>query len=659
MKVPKVAKAAGILGVSFVAGLLAHALSNRSQNSTTDRNVPTNSQIVATQQDVRTSSFDPQSELAALPLLSNEESLAKLAEWMSSPHALAQQYELYDAVGRTRTEEFPTIDATLLDRDDELSREARATLIARWLYEEPGSLLRHRHNMKGRWRGSAYYNLDTIFRILVSDSVSAAHSLLQQLETDGAELRLEYRELYQALLSLQPSVETKAAMLFAVEGASRVGVSLERDDLQPRISVAEVKEALLPENQAAAPHRARNLFTKLAQSDTDAAMQLALEVDNPEVRDEFLNIALPLYAKSDPANTVWIIGELFEDKRRNAVHGFANALAIALETDPSSVDLWYRSDLSEEEANSRLFEVLQMGAGSRPGLLPLINRLPPSNFRDQHMRAALSSLAYQDVEKAEAWIAQNLDSSTADRFRLDIIGPSYRKDPETTLAFFNSLPNSPEKTEATRQLTAIWANENFGEAIEWATQNPDADVRRMALQTLAHHWVETDLDSAIAFLNSETDPATQQQFRNTISRTVLNYQSPEGALKYLDSLPEGTDNDAFYHQAFDLMAIEDPLAALSAVQDRNLSARSTQYSYQAIARRWLRSDPEVAAPALLSAGGEISSSSLYAIAEAYRSYDPLALEGLSESIADPQLKESFDNAIEQARIHYSRANSHW
>lgn len=648
MEIPKHGFIVLGITVALAAGFAVGGFLNRSQSSTTKKLTYTYPEPV-TSQETKSKTTDPEAVIASLPILRREESLAKINAWINSPHALAQQFELYDAVGRSKIVDFPSIDTVLLERDDAYSNEARATLIVRWIYDDPASLLRHRYSAENAWRGSAYYNLDTLISNLVSKSVSQTQALLSELEATGANLNYEYRVLYLALQKLPPTEDVKEAMLFAIDGASRVGLSLEQPNPVPAATIADVRAALRPEALAAAPHEARNLFLQLAQSDIDSAIELTFEVEDPNLYSQFLNIALPLYAKSEPQNAVWMVFELFDPKNRATSHAFVNALATAVETDPSTVNALYRSGKAEAETNARLFELLQLGGGYRPGLLPLIARLPDSQFRTQNLNSSLSTLARQNIQQAENWITDNLSGEEAEHFRLSIIGMSFTHDPVAALDLFENAPSSQQKSEAARQLAFQWGNENLQEAIDWATDHSDPNVRKTALQALAARWVESDPEAALAFIERESDADIRRTIQDTISQNILNYRSPSAAIEYLDSLPKDTNTDSFYHQAFNLIAVEDPLAALRAAQDRGPKNRSTNFAYQDIARRWLRLDPEDASRSLLAAGGDIAFSSLNAIAETYRQYDPVALEGLANSITDPELKKAFENTIKQGR----------
>jgi hypothetical protein len=402
------------------------------------------------------------------------------------------------------------------------------------------------------------------------------------------------------------------------------------------LKLSQIMAADDPDHKAEDLNR---LGREVATGDPEEALALAENIDGEADRVVFVRGAFEAWAARDPraaaayANTHFPAGELRSETIRVSVAQWAR-------TDPRAAFEWMEASLSgplKEEALVALAQgwsqrspaqaagwFVETGSTSQPLLSAIAGtwaRQDPaaaiqwaSGLNDQASRgvgltSALGELARQDPSAAAAAAAPFLDAggpggaaaAVPDLATVlaDIWGNA---DPSAAASWVRRLPPGASQVEAAATLATVWAASDISAAVAWSDTIADPPLKAAVIANLGTSWGAIEPDRALAWLDSLPAGTALRGTMGALNSWAAT--DPIGLGDWISQLAPGARNDLARRSLGDVLADQDPMAALELATGM---ADPVQQS-DAVARYYRqlhRTDPASASAWLLSEGSRL------------------------------------------------------
>jgi hypothetical protein len=198
------------------------------------------------------------------------------------------------------------------------------------------------------------------------------------------------------------------------------------------------------------------------------------------------------------------------------------------------------------------------------------------------LSAIAGTWARQDPSAAVKWAAQLPDSVNRDVGLTSALGEMARHDPAAAALaatpFLQPDPASETTTSPVRDLATvladIWGNADPAAAAGWVRQLPPGQAQLEAAGTLATVWAASDITAAVAWSATIDDPSLKSAVVAHLG-TTWGAIEPDRALAWLDSLPpesaaRGTQG------ALNSWAATDPVGLADWIEQLSPGARNDQ-----------------------------------------------------------------------------------
>ena len=197
------------------------------------------------------------------------------------------------------------------------------------------------------------------------------------------------------------------------------------------------------------------LFSSMAAKDPDKAFARLAELDDPQERQMALNgIAQTAYDDASRSRLMEEISKLPDaNERKEASAAILGQLAMM---DPDQAVKMTASLPADErkEATQRVGTMLMMSDPERGAAYMLENAEP--NDKKQVYQQIVSQWVHADANKAGAWLGQQPQTPDLDGARFSFATQVAARDPESAMAWANTVTEENQRTMAVEQVYNTW-----------------------------------------------------------------------------------------------------------------------------------------------------------------------------------------------------------
>jgi hypothetical protein len=305
------------------------------------------------------------------------------------------------------------------------------------------------------------------------------------------------------------------------------------------LTLSEFKDALTIaqaiENSETRHEEFHKLISLLEEEGLSHLLMLSLDIDTEEDRKAFLQSAIALLAKIDPASLVMSIDQLFQDEMRIfAIHSVAEKWS---ETDPSTAAFWFEDFLGPDNVAAARSPNDQQGI------------LLGSTISSQVVGVIARNWAQQNCEEASSWVGALSNGDAKTEACISLMREWGKKDPVAASVWAESLEDGDARINAISNLAITWAKEDpknssvwFGELYDagdrnlwitfddmaselakensqdasiWVEYLPDVESKLWAYHSVVDEWVKKDVDSATLWADS-----APEEYRNSVMERI-------------------------------------------------------------------------------------------------------------------------------------------
>jgi hypothetical protein len=430
----------------------------------------------------------------------------------------------------------------------------------------------------------------------------------------------------EAVLALDPSQITEA-----LSGVEKMKGGLERQNLRMQLLSRWAKSdprAALAYAQSHGDDMEKqvavmNLVVAWGVKDLPAAKAWVLSLPPGRERNETLQGLIGGIAQKDPAAAVEMAGTMTDDPSQIGQYIALNAWA----SKDADAAISYVSKLPEGSGKKQAFQTLltTLSLQDPAKAITLLDQIPPGEQLNQALNQISSSWAQSDPKAALDWANQQSDPVVKAQVLGGVIQSIARNDPKGALDLALSLPSGATRDDSIQSVLFQMARTDPQGAINYATNLPSSDFKNNLFSDLALQWARYDPQGALAWYRSLTDQTLRDHVAGNIisglytsdqqtALIMLNsfpegsvqrgnvataiafsmmHRDPQGAVSFVQSLPEGKSKDlAAGNLSVQIFQI-DPQSIIN-FASRIVDSDIRSNAQQSIVRRWMRNDPAAA-----------------------------------------------------------------
>lgn len=297
------------------------------------------------------------------------------------------------------------------------------------------------------------------------------------------------------------------------------------------------------------------------------------------------------------------------------------------EQGPAAAMTWAKTLPVGQAQNQAIDSVLSIMSKTDPASATdyAMHNLPAGVQRDILIDGIAYEWSQQDSSGLLAWADKNLTGKDYDTMATAALEEMSVSNPAAAAAALTQLADPSVVNHAIPSLATAWAKRDPQAALTWAQSLPldNVSLRNSAIANVFNAWTNADPAAAGSYIlqNLAGDPSFDT-LANQVATTMAD-TDPPAALKWTQSLPPGTTQDAAFLAALTEFAKIDPQ---SAWQNTLLLSDSIMGKAQAtVIKAWADVQPAQAAAALTSLpeGGNLDSATA-AVAKSWLVQDPHA-----------------------------------
>ncbi len=369
-----------------------------------------------------------------------------------------------------------------------------------------------------------------------------------------------------------------------------------------------------------------------AESDPQAAWNLALSVTNPSIRQNALMAVLGTIASKDPTRALALVDTVKEPQLKQQIRSMA--LSGLARQDPERA-LKLALDGTTNNDGSLFMIFNQWGRKDPEAAKAAVAKLS-GRQGDQARQALVSTLAQQDP--VAAWMyANTLPATSGNGYsdpRVQVIQSWAQSDPQAALKAAQTISEGAQRSMAMGMAVNAWAGTDFSAALNYAISVDDPAARGTILQQMSQN-PNGDRKALLQAVMEHVPPG--DTFQQAISGVFSSWarDNPAAAAAAAMSLPAG--------RAFSNVASQIASQWMSSSKNkqevfdwaRNLppgEARSN--SLRSVFSSWSNDNPEAASRVLSSLAGEDRSGAVQAVASSWAQRSPSDALKWSSTLTD-------------------------
>lgn len=177
----------------------------------------------------------------------------------------------------------------------------------------------------------------------------------------------------------------------------------------------------------------------------------------------------------------------------------------------------------------------------------------PAPIRAEALQSAASTWARKDFTEAAAWAGQLADATDRQTALKSVMGEGLYTDPKAALGLAAALPPDSGRNELVTRAAETWATQSSGDALAWANQITDQDLKaavtsviaitmantdpvaggnlavtslppgplqNQAVVAIVERWAQADMDAATQWVNQFPDGALKQAAQSTLNHVT-------------------------------------------------------------------------------------------------------------------------------------------
>lgn len=335
-----------------------------------------------------------------------------------------------------------------------------------------------------------------------------------------------------------------------------------------------------------------------------------------------------------------ILGDGANRTNTNELYSAINALASS---NPAKALEYADKDFSAQDGMQLKMMVLGTVARNDPRLALSWAREHDDTPDNRLLMTTIMSLAMTDPELAAAEARTLPDQRTRDNVLASVVGGAAHKDPMAAVAYLSEIENPQARLNSIEQIAAAWATQDTADAAPWL-QSLEGAEQAIALDRLGMHLAETNVDAAIALLDTVPD-AKPMSLKNRIAMKLATDRSFEDALAFIDRYEGDRDYPQLQASVFAVLVQKDPGRAIQMARSiENPQARDQIY-VNVISQR-AASDPRSALQWLdkIQNPAQVSSAT-QSVASNWFSRDPYAASEWLQSLPNGTRRDDAIGAI--------------
>jgi hypothetical protein len=342
---------------------------------------------------------------------------------------------------------------------------------------------------------------------------------------------------------------------------------------------------------------ASQILQTMSASDPAGALRLMLTL-SPGAQSGAVNGIFANLTDQNPSTAVQALSQLpAGGMRANAIQGIASEWA---ETDPAGAVAWAASLSNPSDRARALATAVGVSAATDPaGAANDLKLISDFNQRNQTMSQVLGEWAASDSAAALQWMQNNTMGATQTMALAQIVQNTAGTDPQGALAIVQQMADAPNHNNLLFQTIGQWSQDDPAAALQWAKANlsgtDQATASTIALAGLAQSNPAAAAETVATMGNSTQRDQLVQQVAQGMATTDL-----DGALAWINSVPNLSDagKSNAIASAFGNLAQLDPAAAAQKFQslslDANISTTVLNNFSQQFATQWAQGDPAAA-----------------------------------------------------------------
>jgi hypothetical protein len=328
------------------------------------------------------------------------------------------------------------------------------------------------------------------------------------------------------------------------EGSTKQNMLIQ---IERQLAVSDPKFALelaqsLKRSDFAKENLIRDAVAKWAQQDEAGALAYAQNLPSGAERVTALTSVLNVMSAHDPKAALSLLSQLPQGQAQvEVINGIANGLA---QTDPQAAVTFAVQNLTAQgQLNIFMHNMANNWAGKDLNAAKNFwQNVPEGPTRDSFMEGLVSAIVENSVQDAATYIS-GLPGHEQSRAIGTLMTRWSADDPESAAKWVASLNDPHAQASAYQDLLVGWAHSDPARASEWLSALPenesrqnlaqtfvsyvgfdrpelaapwaasltDADERNKAIQRVAASWLQTDADSAKAWLATTSLPDNLKQ----------------------------------------------------------------------------------------------------------------------------------------------------
>lgn len=202
-----------------------------------------------------------------------------------------------------------------------------------------------------------------------------------------------------------------------------------------------------------------------------------------------------------------------------------------------------------------------------------------------------------------------------------------------------------------------WALSDADAALAWMDQQPNGMIKERQLNGIMQGWTKTDLPAAADYARVHLDGSITRESHVALAANRFAQDDPSAALRYIDSLPDGTAKRQAEQMAAIKWAYNDPAAAAAWVSSL---PPERQGAATGVASMWATQDPAAAGKWVSTLPLSVRDSALTAYSASLASTDPVAALDWTGAIQSPEIRAAtVDRLLEEWLVRDPDVASSW
>lgn len=383
---------------------------------------------------------------------------------------------------------------------------------------------------------------------------------------------------------LAPSVESASPE--AVATTLPVAGSAE-EPLKPVLSSVD------PTDQRLSFRELRREAGRLALSDPEAALRVAMAIPGTDNREAFFGEVLRTWGETDgPGATAWTAANLAGEQRGDAFYYIADGWA---ESEPQAAAEWFAQNTSGVVLDDAAWEILESWGRQDPeAAVRWTETLDPYVKQTAMQGLAEGWAAVRPVAAKEAGLRMLAAGEPhAGEFLQSVASQWGGADPFAAADWGVTLPDERLRSVILEEVTDVWSRTDPRAAATWVETVADPGSRRFAEAGLAAGWGEHDPGAAVDWALEKGTGGAE------VGPIVSDWVEidPRGATRWIEEKPPGPGRDAALEAFTGAIIADEPQAAVAWAKQIDDPARR-RAQLETLTARWIQADGATAVEAL-------------------------------------------------------------